>query len=135
MSAETNNDYNELPLVTFNSIYSLLREEKKTKVLLNLPEKYYPALNKFFEDKKDEIKKYQASGENSKLEKEKKIVKSSKNLAKELVTLRLIKISAIGIKTSIFEDEDFNQDNILEEELVFLDTIIKQTNKTKKIIN
>ena len=131
---ETSDNNFELPLVTFNSLYSLLREEKKTKVLLQLPEKYYPALNKFFTDKKDEIKRYISAGETNKADKEKKVVKSSKNLAKELINLRLIKIATIAIKTGIFDDEDFSKDNILEEETVFLDTVLKDTKKTKKII-
>lgn len=131
---ETSTDNGELPLVTFNSLYSLLREEKKTKVLLQLPEKYYPALTKFFKDKEEEIKKYKSSGESSKADKEKKVVKSSKNLAKELINLRLIKIATIAIKSGIFDDEEFSKDNILEEETLFLDTVLKDTKKTKKII-
>ena len=51
------NSHSELPLLTFNSLYNLLREEKKIKSLQKIPEMFYEALDKFLEDKKNEIKR------------------------------------------------------------------------------
>ncbi len=42
----------ELPLLTFNSIYNILREEKRLKSLQKLPEGFYEAFEKFIDDKK-----------------------------------------------------------------------------------
>ena len=135
MSETTNSNSTQMPLVTFNSLYSLLREEKKIKILQKLPERFYEALNKFFEDKKKEIQKLKEKGENEKLRKEKHVLSSSKKVTEELLHLRCMKISNIAIKTSLFENESFGESNILEEEQTFFDDVKKSTNKAKKIIN
>jgi len=46
----------ELPLLTFNSLYNLLREEKKSKSLTFLPEFFYESLNNFLDEKKKRLK-------------------------------------------------------------------------------
>src|SRR3989338_9016905 len=64
----------ELPLLTFNSLYNILREEKRVKSLQKLPEGFYEALEKFIDDKKTEIKKLKENlEEKDKLMKEKNI--------------------------------------------------------------
>ena len=55
--SDTQSSSQELPLLTFNSLYNVLREEKKGKSLQQLPELFYEALEKFLTDKKEEIKR------------------------------------------------------------------------------
>lgn len=47
-----NND--ELPIITFNSLYNILREEEKTPTIIKLPDNFYKAAKLFLEEKKKE---------------------------------------------------------------------------------
>lgn len=132
---QTNSNQSELPLLTFNSLYSLLREEKKSKTLQKLPELFYESLEKFFNDKKEEIKKFKDSENKDKLKKEKHVLSTSRKVALELIHMRNIKISDIAIKGEIYEDEDFSTENILEKEMEFYESVKKATQKSKKIVN
>jgi DNA replication initiation complex subunit (GINS family) len=134
MDAQTIEDNQELPLVTFNSLYSLLREEKKTKVLLKLPEKFYAGYQNFIEEKQEESIKYTKNKDNIKAMKEQKIIIGSQNLINELLTLRLSKISSLAIKNVVFEDEEFSTKNLLVDELKYFNEITKLTQDTKKLI-
>jgi DNA replication initiation complex subunit (GINS family) len=134
MDAQTIEDNQELPLVTFNSLYSLLREEKKTKVLMKLPEKFYAGYQNFIEEKQEESIKLTKNKDNIKAMKEQKIIIGSQNLINELLTLRLSKISNLAIKNVIFEDEEFSTKNLLLDELKFFNEITKLTQNTKKLI-
>ena len=95
MSEMIQTNSSEIPLLTFNSLYGILREEKKYKTLQSLPEMFYEALEKFFESKKLEIKKLKENKEEEKYLKEKRVYKNSKKIAEELVSLRLGKISSL----------------------------------------
>jgi DNA replication initiation complex subunit (GINS family) len=134
MDAQTIEDTQELPLVTFNSLYSLLREEKKTKVLMKLPEKFYAGYQNFIEEKQEESIKLTKNKDNVKAMKEQKIMIGSQNLINELLTLRLSKISNLAIKNVIFEDEEFSTKNLLLDELKFFNEITKITQNKKKLI-
>jgi DNA replication initiation complex subunit (GINS family) len=74
MNTQSQSNSTEIPLLTFNSLYNLLREEKKIKTLQKLPDLFYEALEKFLNDKKTEIlklKKEQTNSDsNTKLKKE-----------------------------------------------------------------
>jgi DNA replication initiation complex subunit (GINS family) len=134
MNAQTIEDSQELPLVTFNSLYSLLREEKKTKVLMKLPEKFYAGYQNFIEEKQEEAIKLTRNKENTKAMKEQKIILGSQNLINELLNLRLSKISSLAIKSTIFEDEEFSNKNILEDEKSFFEQTLKLSETAKKLI-
>ncbi len=133
MNAQTIEDSQELPLITFNSLYSLLREEKKTKVLMKLPTKFYAGYKNFIEEKHQEVIKLTSNRENSKAMKENKIILGSENLINELLTLRLSKISSLAIKTMVFDEEEFSTSNVIEEEQELFDKFLK-TAKTAKIL-
>ena len=62
----------EMPLLTFNSLYNILREEKKSKKLYKLPDLFYEALNEFLTSKKQEIEKLKKEENIDKLKKETK---------------------------------------------------------------
>lgn len=134
MNAQTVEDSQELPLVTFNSLYSLLREEKKTKVLMKLPEKFYAGFQNFIEEKQQEAIKLTQNKENSKAMKEQKIIMGSQNLINELLSLRLSKISSLAIKTTVFDEEEFSTTNIMEDEKEFFDQVLKLSQKSKQLI-
>jgi DNA replication initiation complex subunit (GINS family) len=121
----------DLPLLTFNSLYNLLREEKKSRKLAKLDVHFYEALDKFFEDKKTEIKRFKEAGETEKYRRESHVLKNSKKIAAELTNLRCCKIADIAIKNQIFGEGILETDNILEFELQYLESVEKATKKMK----
>ena len=132
MSSQDSSSNTELPLLTFNSLYNILREEKKLKALQKLPERFYDSLKKFFDDKKKEVVKLKEAGEKEKLKREMNVLNNSKKIAKELLNLRCVKISNIAIKNEVFGDEMLSSDNVLETEQDYLASISKATSKTQK---
>lgn len=131
MTSQDNTSSNELPLLTFNSLYNLLREEKRSKSLQKLPEEFYLALNKFFEDKNAEIKKLQAGSESDKIFKEKNILKNSKKITRELLNIRCIKISNVAINNELEGEDILSSENILEYEQGFLTSVKGAVKKIK----
>lgn len=121
----------EIPLLTYNSLYNLLREEKKTKTLQILPELFYEAEKKFLEDKNNEIKKLKNSQEIEKIRKEKNILKNSIKIIEELLSLRCSKIANIAIKNELLGEEILSKKGILKKEEIFLESVIKATKKLK----
>jgi DNA replication initiation complex subunit (GINS family) len=124
----------QIPLLTFNSLYNILREEKRTKSLQALPKLFYEALSKFLADKKEEIKKLKNSNDNLKLKKEQNIYKNSKKITTELLNLRCMKISNIAIKNELFGEETLSDQSILEKEIEFQDKIKKATKSLQNSI-
>jgi DNA replication initiation complex subunit (GINS family) len=124
----------EVPLLTYNSLYNLLREEKKGKSLQKLPELFYSALENFLKTKKEEIEKFKKLADNDKLRKEKLILINSKKIALELTNLRFSKISNIAIKNKLFGDDVLSQENVLEDEQYFFDSVQKALNPISKKI-
>ena len=121
----------QLPLLTFNSLYGILREERKNKVLQTLPERFYEALETFFKSKKSEIKKLKENKDEEKYLKERRIYKNSKKIVQELVSLRLSKISSSAIKSGLFK-ESFLSENTLEREKDFFNVVNEESLKIKK---
>lgn len=109
-----------LPLLTFNSLYNILREEKKNSGLQKLDESFYPALKKFLTDKKEEVKKAKDESDLEKARKEKNTLVNAQKITEELLNIRCMKIANIGIKNELFGEEILPQKNVLEEELSFL---------------
>ncbi len=135
MESQTQSNSNEIPLLTFNSLYNLLREEKKIKTLQKLPELFYEALEKFLNDKKTEILKLKKeSTDNEKLKKEMHIHSSSKKIASELIQIRLSKISNSAIKSEMYQDETFFNSETLEKEKYFYENIKKATKTMRGLI-
>lgn len=124
----------EIPLLTFNSLYNLLREEKKTKKLQHLPNLFYEALNKFLADKRIEITKLKSGSDPEKLKKEKLILKNSEKIVYELLNLRCTKISSIAIKNKLFGDDVLSKEDILEKELDFFNAVQKGLTTITKIL-
>lgn len=125
----------ELPLLTYNSLYNLLREEKKLKRLQKLPEEFYESLQKFSKDKKDEIDKLRTNTEfREKLKKERLILSNSQKVSQELINLRCVKISNIAIKNKIFEEDTLSEEDILEKEKEFFDDVQKGINTITKYL-
>lgn len=130
-----NQNSSELPLLTYNSLYNLLREEKKIKRLQTLPEEFYESLQKFLKDKKLEIDKLRSNTElRDKLKREILIFSNSKKVSHELINLRCVKISNIGIKNKIFEEGTLPEDDILEKEKDFYNNVQKGINTIIKYL-
>lgn len=122
---------NQIPLLTFNSLYGLLREEKKSKVLQKLPNRFYDAISNFFQTKSEEIKKLKL--ENSpNLSKEQRVFRQSQKITEELLNLRLGKISISAVKSGIFIDETFLPQNLLDEETDFFEKLSKESQIIRK---
>ncbi len=121
---------NNIPLLTFNSLYNLLREEKKSKKLFKIDEQFYEALNKYFEEKKKETENLKSEG-SEKFRKEKLVYKNSQKIAQELLNLRCMKIADIAIKDELFGDDILSKEEILEEEMKFFEETKKAIKKIK----
>lgn len=133
MSDNSSNNQQEIPLLTFNSLYNLLREEKKNKSLQQIPAGFYASLRKFLDDKKKEVKNLKEQDEKKEtIHKEKRVLDNSNKMAEELLNLRLTKISKIATKNTIFAEEVLPEENILEEEMEFFDNMKDMLDKTKK---
>lgn len=104
---------NEIPLLTFNSLYNILREEKRTKTLGQLPNLFYEAVKNYIIEKQKEIKNL-SSVDLEKKRREQHVLKKSKEIIFELLNIRLSKISNIIIKNSLFSENSMSTDNILE---------------------
>ncbi|MDA3855793.1 MAG: hypothetical protein PF569_06020 [Candidatus Woesearchaeota archaeon] len=130
-----NQNSSELPLLTYNSLYNLLREEKKIKKLQMLPEEFYESLQKFLKDKKLEIDKLRPNLElRDKLKRERLILSNSQKVSQELINLRCVKISNIAIKNKIFEEDTLSEDDVLEKEKDFFNNVQKGINTITKYL-
>lgn len=129
MSSDNQNNLQQIPLLTFNSLYNILREEKKVRALQTLPELFYEAIDKYMNDKKNEIGVLKQKGEKEKFRKEKHIFDNSKKIIEELINIRCVKIANIAIKNEIFGEGSLEKNNILEKEEYFFQDIAKATSK------
>lgn len=113
----------EIPLLTFNSLYNILREEKTTEELRELPQGFFDALEIFFKNKKDELKKFESSNDLENLRKTKHTLKTSKKIVNELLFLRYNKLSSLSISDVIYGESSVSPDKLLEREFNFYDDI------------
>lgn len=125
----------EIPLLTFNSLYNILREEKKSKTLQQLPELFFEALEQYFKQKQDDIKKLQQSKDDDKLRKELNSQSNSKKICKELLSKRCQKISTIAIENHFSKEELHTQENISKKEEIFFKSVKDSISKLEKTIN
>lgn len=134
MSFESASSNSEIPLLTFNSLYNILREEKKNKSLQELPEKFYQSVSEYIKSKKQEIKKLMSDeSKKDKLNREKITYNNSRKIINEIFSIRATKISEIAIKNKIYGDEFLATDNILNEEKEFFEEVISSTRKLQKV--
>jgi len=124
----------EIPLLTFNSLYNLLREERKTKKLQQFPDLFYEALEKFLKDKNNEILRLKNQGDNVRLKKEMLVLKNSKKISSSLLAIRCKKIANIAIENKI-EGDILDEENILEKETVLFSKVKSSFGKIIKTIN
>jgi DNA replication initiation complex subunit (GINS family) len=122
----------QMPLLTFNSLYGLLREEKKSRGLQLLPEKFYEGVTTFLENKKKEISRLKDNKELDKLSKENRVYENSKKIIEELIVLRLSKISSMAIRNSFYEDHDSQTKEVLDKEQDYFEIIVKDTKSLMK---
>ena len=118
---------NDLPLLTFNSLYTLVREEKKTKDLCLLPERFYDSCKAFFEQKTKEISSLKDSAQAEKIKKEKITLSNAKKLLCELLVLRCVKVASMGIKNKTYKEEIVSIKGVLEEEKSLLNAVQLET--------
>ncbi len=133
MEQENDSNNSEVPLLTFNSLYNLLREEKGKKPLQKLPERFYDALANYFEEKKKQIKILREKQDSKeKINKEENVYNNSVKITNELLSVRCVKISNIAVKNQIFGQEIFSCENVLEDEEQYLSSVSNATNGLKK---
>ncbi len=128
---ESEKNEEELPLLTFNALYNILREEKKTKDLQKYPSLFYEALEKFISEKKQSIKN---EDNPEKRKKEQNILNNAKKIAQEIVTIRSQKIAKIATNNAFSEESIINEENILNKEQDIHLAIKKELQKLTKNI-
>lgn len=126
---------NELPLLTYNSLYNILREEKKNKTLQLLPNFFFPAVEQYFIKKEEEIKEAQKNKNTDKFRKEINSKENSKKIYSELISKRCQKISIIAIENYFSKDNLHNEDSICKEEEIYFLTLKEGLKKLEKNIN
>ena len=125
----------KVPLLTFNSLYTILREEKETKNLRQLDKLFILSLQNFFETKRHELQKLKDTKKVEEFMKTKKTLTNSRKILMEIFSLRLSKLSNIAIRNSYYKSEVIKEENILQDELEFLDIVKNESEKfLKKIV-
>lgn len=136
MSQDKSSSSAEIPLITFNSLYNILREEKKSKTLQKLPELFYESMKQFFDNKRKEVQKLKNEEENKdRLKKERFVLSNAKKISDELMSIRCIKISNVAVKNCVFDDEILSRENILPEEEEFFSEVEKSVKRLKKRVS
>ena len=110
----------EVPVLTFNSLYNILREEKKIQLLHKIDPIFYTLVKNFLSEKKKLVKKFQEQKDLENLNKQKHILKNSKKIIEEFLIIRISKILNMTLKNNIYKKEIVSNENILEEEKVFI---------------
>lgn len=122
-------DNQEKPLLTFNALYNILRTEKKEKTLQKFPELFYEALEDYFKEKKEEIKRLKEEKNIDRLKKETHILRNSTRIAKELIGIRVQKIAKIASHNSLLDEEIIDAEHILEKEKELYGGVVKHIKK------
>lgn len=115
----------ELPLVTFNSLYNILRAEKKTKSLQKLPDLFYEAIEQFLHEKESFIKSLSSTDDKDQLKKEEHILKNSQKILVELLEYRSKKVSQLAIEFSLTGEEVPSNLGLLKKEEDFFNSVFK----------
>lgn len=122
-------------IITFNSLYYFLREERKKKALQKLAPNFYDSINSYLNEKKKELQDLQIKEEKEKLIKEKKKFNNIKKVIAEIIEIRTVKISEIAVRNSLTPDL-FDEAIITNaQEIALFETIKKEMRKLKRGIN
>lgn len=113
---------NELPIITFNSLYNILREEEKISTLHSLPNHFFEAVDEFISSKKKELKE----NSNAKTQHQ---YNSSLKIVDKLQKLRAKKIAILAIESSTSTQDE---DELSEKEKEFCKSIRNTYSKLYK---
>ncbi|MFP4402146.1 MAG: hypothetical protein ACLFPL_02845 [Candidatus Nanoarchaeia archaeon] len=116
----------ELPIITFNSLYNVLREEEKSASLHSLPTHFYKGVEEFLSSKKQQIT-------SSSSQKDKNTYESSVKIYEKLLKLRAKKIAILAIDTLNLPKEEDQE--LTSSEKTFKQSIQSEFNKTYNQIN
>lgn len=112
----------QLPIITFNSLYNLLKEEERIAELNTLPEFFYEAAIEFIKTKEAEAK---TDKDNLRIQNK---LKTAKKIYLKLKKLRAKKICGLVIDN--FDKTHERKEELLESELEFKESIKKTFIKT-----
>ncbi|MCH8519501.1 MAG: hypothetical protein LAT82_01975 [Nanoarchaeota archaeon] len=111
----------ELPIITFNSLYNVLREEEKTATLNTLPKHFFKAVEIFLKEKKKESDK---TDSNIKI---KNMYHNSVKMYQKLLKVRGKKIAILAIDTLSSKQVE---EELVDVEIEFKNNVIKLFEKT-----
>jgi DNA replication initiation complex subunit (GINS family) len=123
----------ELPLLTFNALYTILRSEKRSKTLQQFPPLFYEALQEFITSKKKEVERL-TKEQSPQLKKEEHVLKNIIKMAEELFVIRGTKLSRLALENSVVEGEALSEELVCDFEKEFYTSIQNHFKKFKKII-
>ena len=109
----------QLPIITFNSLYNVLKEEERNPILNSLPEHFYEGVEEFMKSKEEELK---TNSTDVKLQHK---IKTATKIYSKLQKLRAKKIAQIGI-----DGIEYDEDALLAIEVEYLKNIKKAFNQT-----
>lgn len=111
----------ELPIITFNSLYNILREEEKTATLNTLPKHFFKAVEIFLKEKKKE------SSSNDSNTKIKNMYHNSVKMYQKLLKVRAKKIAILAVDTL---NSKHIEEELVENEIEFKQKVIQLFEKT-----
>lgn len=113
------NNSSQLPIITFNSLYNVLREEERIVELNTLPEFFFEGVEDFLKNKKQELK---SNEDNSRLK--------NKVLTAQKIYLKLKKVRAKKISSLSIDEVGIDDSSLQDKEKEFKEQIQKLFNKT-----
>ena len=101
----------ELPIITFNSLYNVLKQEERSPELNSLPQLFYEATDNFIHKKKQESEQY---AQDVQLQRK---VKTAQTIYFKIKKLRAKKIAEMVIYDSLDEQQLLATENAFRENI------------------
>lgn len=120
-------------MITYNDIYTILRNEKYNELLQKLPNNFLFLVREYFEDKEKIIKKHGDSFDEA-ISKLKKQLENAKSLINELFLIRQKKILNLAILAKISGVTKSDIQNMLDEEKELFESTLNKLKETEKLI-
>ncbi|MEM4357824.1 MAG: hypothetical protein QW244_00480 [Candidatus Pacearchaeota archaeon] len=118
-------------MITYNEIYSILRQEKYNETLQKLPAKFLEELKTYIEEKSKIFEKDEKEFDEA-LKKLKRQFENAKSLIDELFSIRQKKILNLALLAKISGVAKSDLDNMLKEEKELFYAVLDKLRETEK---
>ncbi|MEM1535503.1 MAG: hypothetical protein QXE64_01440 [Candidatus Pacearchaeota archaeon] len=122
-------------MITYNEIYTILRQEKYNEPLQKLPKNFFEELKAYIADKKKIFDKERESGSNEALEKLKRQFENAKSLIRELFEIRQKKIFNLVFLAKLSGVSRGDYDAMLDEEKELFNAALEKVKEVEARIH